>query len=94
MSHHARRGKQGAWVTKVNGYNNNISPQVKSIIDDWERRLVNEYNAHDIHGVSPNHYWIVKNMMGLLMEEMIGKWNNSKLEISEATSKMLELDHS
>ena len=68
-------------VTKVDGYNNDISPQVKSIIDDWESRLVNEYIARDIDGVSPNHYWIVKNMMGLLMEEMIWKWNNSKLEI-------------
>ena len=79
-------------MTKVDGYNNDISPQVKSIIDDWERRLVNEYISCDIDGVSPNHYWIVKNMMGLLMEEMLGKWNNSKLEISEAMSKMLELD--
>ena len=31
-------------------------------------------------------------MMGLLMEEIIGKWDNSKLAISEAMSKMLELD--
>ena len=31
-------------------------------------------------------------MMGLLMEEMLGKWNNSKLEILKATSKMMELD--
>ena len=54
--------------------------------------MVNEYITCNIDGVSPNHYWIVKNMMGLLMEEMLGKWDNSKLAISEATSKMLELD--
>ena len=79
---HAGCGKQGARVMKVDGYNNDISPQVKSIIDNWERRWVNEYIARDIDEVSSNHYWIVKNMMGLLMEEMLGKWNNSKLEIS------------
>ena len=84
-SHHASRGQGGVRVTKVDGYNNDISPQVKSIIDDWERRLVNENIYRAIDGVSPNHYWIVKNMMGLLMEEMLGKWNNSKLEISKAT---------
>ena len=50
-------------MTKVHGYNNDISLQVKSIIDDWERRLVNENNARDIDGVIPNHYWIVKNMV-------------------------------
>ena len=81
-SRRAGCGKRGVHVTKVDGYNNDISPQVKSIIDDWERRLVNENIASDIDGISPNHYWIVKNMMGLLMEEMLGKWNNSKLEIS------------
>ena len=79
-------------MTKVDGYNDDISPQVKSIIDDWERRLVNEYISSDIDGVSLNHYWIVKNMMVLVMEEMLGKWNNSKLVISEGASKMLELD--
>ena len=47
-------------MTKVDGYNNDISPQVKSIIDDWERRLVNEHIARDIDGLSPNHYWIAK----------------------------------
>ena len=73
MSRRAGRGKQGACMTKVDGYNNDISLQVKPIIDDWERRMVNEYISRNIDGVSPNHCWIVKNMMELLMEEMLGK---------------------
>ena len=72
-------------MTKVYGYNNDISMQVQSIIHDRKRRLVNGILASDIDGVSPNQYWIVKNMMGSLMEEMLKKWNNSKLAISEAT---------
>ena len=79
-------------MTKVDDYNNDISLQVRSIIDDWERRMVNENLAWDVDGVTPNLYWIIKNMMGSLMEEMLGRWNNSKLKISEATSKMLDLD--
>ena len=43
-------------MTKVDGYNNDISPQVQSIIDDWERRMVNKNLARDVDGVSPNHY--------------------------------------
>ena len=54
--------------------------------------MVNKNLARDIDGVSLNQYWIVKNMMGSLMEEILGKWNNSKLEISEAMSKMMDLD--
>ena len=78
------RAQQGARMTKVDGYNNDISSQVQPIIDDWERRLVNKNLARDVDGVTPNLYWIVKNMMGSLMEEMLEKWNNSKLAISEA----------
>ena len=85
-------GQRGACITKVDGYNNDISPQVQSIIDDWERTMVNKNLAHNVDGVSPNLYWIVKNMMGSLMEEILGRWNNSKLKISEATSKMMDLD--
>ena len=44
--------------------------------------IVNENLAHDIDGGIPNHYWIVKNMMGTLMEEMLARWNHTKLEIS------------
>ena len=79
-------------MRKVDGYKNDISSQLQSIIEDRERRLVNKYIAHDTDGGSLNHYWIVKKMMGSLMEEILGTWNNSKLEISEATSKLLDLD--
>ena len=76
----------------INGYNNEISSQVLSIIDEWETKLVKETLANDIDGGSPNHYWIVKNMMGMLMEEMPARWNHTKLAISQTTTKMVELD--
>ena len=76
---HSQRAMQ---VTKVDGYNNDISLQVQSVIDDWEERLVNENLARDINGGSPNHYWIIKNMIGSLMEEILEIWNDTKLAIS------------
>ena len=79
-------------MKKVDGYNNEISTQVQSIIDEWEIRLVKDNLAHDIDGGSPNHYWIIKNMMGMLIEEMLARWNHNKLEISQDMSKMVELD--
>ena len=54
-------------MTNIDGYNNEISPQVQSIIDDWEIRLVKDNLACDTDGGSPNHYWIIKNMMGTHM---------------------------
>ena len=69
-------------MKKVDGYNNEISQQVQSIIDDWETMLVKDNLARDTDGSSPNHYWIIKNMRGMFMEEMLVRWNHTKLYIS------------
>ena len=61
-------------------------------MDEWEIRLVKDNIARDTDGGSPNHYWIIKNMMDTLMEEMLARWNHTKLAISQATSKMVELN--
>ena len=58
-------------VTKIDGYNNEISLRVHSIIDEWEIMLVKENLVRDTDGGISNHYWIIKNMMGTLMEEML-----------------------
>ena len=69
-------------MTNIDGYNNEISPRVHSIIDGWEIRLVKDNLARDTNSGSPNQYWIIKNMMGTLMEEMLSRWNHTKLAIS------------
>ena len=86
------RSERVKQVTNIDGYNNEISTQVQSIIDEWEIRLVKENLTCDIDGGIPNHYWIIKNMMGMLMEEILARWNHTKLVISQDMSKMVELD--
>ena len=51
-------------MTNIDGYNNEISPRVQSIIDEWEIRLVKDNLARDTDGGSPNHYWIIKKYDG------------------------------
>ena len=74
-------------MKNIDGYINEISPRVQSIIDEWEIRLVKDNLGHDTDGGSPNHYWIIKNMMGKLMEEMLARWNHTKLAIHRLCPK-------
>ena len=54
------------------GYEVGISMHVCVLIDGWECRLVNEQLAIGRGGGKINHYWLIKNMMGGLMEDMLG----------------------
>ena len=76
----------------VDGYDNGITTPICNLIDDWETRLVNENLAQGIGGGIPNHYWIVKNMMGSLMEKMVGTWNHTGSSVLQEKSKILELN--
>ena len=53
------------------GYEAEISMRVRVFIDDWKARLVNEHLATGRGGRKINHYWLIKNMMGTLMEDML-----------------------
>ena len=79
-------------MLRVDGYDNGISASVHNLIDEWKNRLVNENLARGNEGGSPNHYWIVKNMTGSLMEEMVGTWNHSRSLVLQEKTKILELD--
>ena len=50
---------------------------VHVLIDDWEGLLVNEQLATGRGGGKINHYWLIKNMMGVLMEDMLGSWSST-----------------
>ena len=47
------------------------------MIDEWESRVVSEHLASGRNGGKTNHYWMVKNMMGMLMEDLTNKWNEA-----------------
>ena len=48
------------------------------MIDEWESKAVFDHLASRRSGGRINHYWVIKNMMGLLMEDTIVKWNGGR----------------
>ena len=62
------------------------------LIDDWEGRVVNQCLAIG-HGDSRiNHYWMVQNMLGNLMEDMLSNWSADHDTVLAVEEKMAKLD--
>ena len=74
------------------GYDTDVSMPMRVLIDEWEAHLVTENLARGRGGDQINHYWIIKNMMGTLMEEMISKWNYTRNSVLSSKTKLIELD--
>ena len=75
------------------GYNYiGVSIPVRTLIDEWEAHLVIEHLARGIGGRHINHYWLIKNMMGSLMEEMVNNWNYTRSSVLSVKTKWIELD--
>ena len=55
-----------------------VAMHVRCMIDDWESKVVSEHLASERNGGKINYYWIMKNMMVMLSEDMKTKWNGTR----------------
>lgn len=54
--------------------------------------MVTEQLASGRDGGQVNNYWLVKNMMGILMDDMLKNWNSAKDTILATRAALIELD--
>ena len=74
------------------GYDSSVSMLFRYFIDEWDSFLVTEHLAMGRGGDKINHDWIIKNMMGTLMEEMIRNWNSTLIIAISSKTKLANLD--
>ena len=93
------RGSNGQGKTICNlcllveeGYEAKISMSVFSLINDYVARLFNENIAIHSGGGKINHYWLIKNMMGTLMEDMLSIWSSPSSTVLSVKAKLIDLD--
>ena len=65
--------QRGSHLMHEDGYADGVYMPMRNLIYEWESKLIDENLARGIGGARLNHYWIVKNMMGSLMEETLGR---------------------
>ena len=82
----------GLSVQVEEGYEVSISFPVRILIEDSKGRVVNQRLAAGHGGSKINHYWLVKNMLGNIMEEMLGNWSVSRDTFLEVKEKIDEMD--
>ena len=51
--------------------------RVRFLIDEWESKAFSNHLASGKIGGRINHYSMMKNMLGLLLEDMTVKWNGA-----------------
>lgn len=70
------------------GYNLEISFPIRMLIEKWEACLIEDRLMVGRHVNNINYYWLTKNMMGLLMEEIA---NNCKAARESTQALMMSL---
>ena len=64
-------------IGDTDGFVAQVSLPVRCMIDEWESKVVSDHLASRRSDGRINHYRIIKNMLGLLMEDMTIKWNGA-----------------
>ena len=75
------------------GYEAGISIPIRVLIDDWEGHLVNERPDTGRGRGKINHYWLIKNMMGVLMEDMLRRWSSTRNIFLPVKANMTYMDN-
>ena len=81
-SHKGSTGRGGsrrkATIGDTDGFVEQISMPIRFLINDWESKAVSDHLASGKSSGHINHYWMMKNMLGRLLEDMTVKWNGAR----------------
>ena len=71
---------------------NPISHRVHILVEAWEDRIFNQKLATGQDGSQINHYWLMKNMLYNLVEDMITNWVDARDTVQTVKTRISEID--
>lgn len=86
------KGQCGCKVQVTADYENHISPRVHILVEDWEARVLNQKLATGQGEGQVNHYWLTKNMLCNLVEDMLSNWSDARDSVHAMKTRMAEID--
>ena len=69
-----------------------ISPRVRVLVEAWETRVLNQKLSTGEDGSQINHYWMMKNMLCNLAEDMLSNWSEAWVVVHTMKSKITEIE--
>lgn len=86
-----QRASRVNWVIE-DGYGTGVSIPIRRMIDCWEARLIQDHLASGRGDGNLNHYSLVKNMLGVLMEKMAEHWASARQATRTMKDTLANLD--
>ena len=73
-------------------YEPHISNRVRFFVEAWENRVLNQKLATSQDGSQINHYWLMKNMLCNLMEDILTNWVDARDTVQTVKTTISEID--
>ena len=88
------RGKaqRGCSFQVAADYEPHFSNRVRVLVEAWESQVLNQKLATGQDGSQVNHYWLMKNMLCNLMEDMLINWVDARDMVQTVKTRISEID--
>ena len=73
-------------------YEQHISNRVRILMEALESRVLNQKLATSQDGSQINHYWLMKNMLYNLIEDMLTNWADARDKVWTVKTRISEID--
>ena len=62
------------------------------MVESWENKVLNRNLSMGEEGGRINHYWMLKNMLYNLAEDMLSNWVEARIAVHSMKTKIAEID--
>ena len=62
------------------------------MVEAWENKVLNRKLSTGEDGSHINHYWMLKNMLCNLAEDMLSNWAKARMAVHTMKTKIAEID--
>ena len=86
------KSQRGSSVPIPTDYELHILARVRVLVEAWENKVLNRKLSTGEEGGNINHYWMLKNMLYNLAEDMLSNWAEARMVIHTMKRKVVEID--
>ena len=86
------KAERGCSAQTPTDYEPHISSRVRVLVEARENWVLNQKLSTGEDGSQINNYWMMKNMLCNLAEDMLNNWSKARMAVHTMKSKIAEID--